>query len=204
MLELGQVFTLFFVTLGPLKLLGPFMQQTRELDARAIRAIAVRAFAIGLAAVLVGGAFGTALAANWRISVSAIEIATGIIFFLVALGIVMAPYQETAPQHAQPLPSAPLAASLRLTFPLLVTPYGVAAVIAVLTVEKDRGAVAPVYALLVAIMALNLLAMLYARQIMRGIVLLILQVVGSVLGVLQVGLAVQIVIRALRELHALP
>jgi len=38
---------------------------------------------------------------------------------------------------------------------------------------------------------------------MVGPMLLILQVLGAVLGVLQVGLAVQIVIRGLRGLHVL-
>jgi multiple antibiotic resistance protein len=52
-------------------------------------------------------------------------------------------------------------------------------------------------------MVLNLLAMVFVRQIMRGPVLLTLQVLGAVLGVLQVGLAVQIIIRALRELQVI-
>jgi len=46
--------------------------------------------------------------------------------------------------------------------------------------------------------------MLFARDLVREPVLLILQVLGAVLGVLQVGLAVQIIIRALRELQVLP
>jgi small neutral amino acid transporter SnatA (MarC family) len=45
--------------------------------------------------------------------------------------------------------------------------------------------------------------MLFVRQILRPPVLLVLQVLGAVLGVLQVGLAVQIIIRALRDLHVL-
>jgi hypothetical protein len=48
-----------------------------------------------------------------------------------------------------------------------------------------------------------LLSMLFIRQIMRGPVLLALQVLGAVLGVLQVGLAVQIIIRALRDLQVI-
>jgi multiple antibiotic resistance protein len=203
MVELGQVFTLFFVTLGPLKLLGPFLQQTRDLDAIAMRAIAVRVFAIGLVAIVIAGYLGTSLAVKWRISIPAIGIATGIIFFLVAIAAVMAPYQP-APAPAHPLPPSPMAASVRLTFPLVVTPYGVSAVIALLiTATGDVKTVTSIYALLVCVMALNLLAMLYIRQIMRGAVLLALQVLGAVLGVLQVGLAVQIIIRALRDLHVL-
>jgi multiple antibiotic resistance protein len=52
-------------------------------------------------------------------------------------------------------------------------------------------------------MVLNLLAMLFVRQITRGPVLLARQVLGAVLGVLQVGLAVQMIIRAPRELKVI-
>ena len=96
-------------------------------------------------------------------------------------------------------------ATLRLTFPLVVTPYGIAALIAVLATASidNPSAVTGIYALLVLVMVLDLLAMLFIREIMRGPVLLILQVLGAVLGVLQVGLAVQIIIRGLRDLHVL-
>jgi multiple antibiotic resistance protein len=201
MLSLGAVFILFFVTLGPFKLLGPFSQQTRELSPAALRTIAVRVFFVGLAAVIVGGYLGTALAAKWNVSTAALEIATGLILLLVAMRLVMAPYEP--PQALGPLPTSPMAATLRLTFPLVVTPYGIAGLIAVLDLMPE-GSQAAVYALLVLVMVLNLLAMLFIREIMRGPVLLILQVLGAVLGVLQFALAIQIIIRGLRDLNVLP
>jgi multiple antibiotic resistance protein len=202
MLGLGEIFTLFFVTLGPMKLLGPYAQQTRELDPAALRSVSIRVFAIGLTAILIGGFVGTALAAKWNVSLPAILIATGIIFFLVAINIVMAAY-EPVHSSAPPLPSAPMPAALRLTFPQVVTPYGIAALIAVLAATQDQTRIVGIYMVLLAVMVINLLAMLFIRQILRGPVLLILQLFGAVLGVLQVGLAVQIIIRALRELHVL-
>jgi len=114
----------------------------------------------------------------------------------------MAPYEP--PQFLPPLPASPMAATLRLTFPLVVTPYGVAVLIAVLELAMDDKTVASVYAMLIVVMLLNLLAMLFAREIMRGPVLLVLQVIGAVLAVLQFGLAVQIIIRGLRDLNVLP
>jgi multiple antibiotic resistance protein len=199
--NLGAVFTLFFITLGPLKLLGPFAQQTQTYDVAALRGLALRAFVIGLIAVLVAGYVGTALAADWDVSAPAILISTGIIFFLVAIGLVMAPYAEAQPV-ARPLPAQPMAATLHVVFPLVVTPYGVAALIAVMT-SAVPGDHTKIYLLLLTVMILNLLAMLFVRQIMRGPMLLVLQLLGAVLGVLQVGLAVQIIIRGLRELHVL-
>lgn len=49
---LGAVFTVMFVMLGPLKILGPFAQLTGELDDAAARRIAVRAFVIAVIAVV--------------------------------------------------------------------------------------------------------------------------------------------------------
>ena len=203
MLGLGQIFTIFFVTLGPLKLLGPFLQQTHDLEEAALRKIALLAFIIGLASVIIGGYVGSVLAANWSISLPAISIATGLIFFLVAMELVMAPYRAPQIATAAALPSAPIAAALRLTFPLVVTPYGIAALIALLSEKGDAVSDRSIYILLVVVMVLDYLAMFFARQIMRGAVLLILQVLGAVLGVLQVGLAVQIIIHGLRELQVL-
>ena len=195
MLGLGAVFTLFFVTLGPLKLLGPYAQQTHELDAAALKTISIRVFIIGLISIMIGGNVGSTLAAKWQISVPAILIATGLIFFLVAIRLVMAEYTSVPPVPPRPLPPEPMAAALRLTFPLMVTPYGIAAVIALLTMADNPERTLAIYIILAVIMVLNLLVMIYIRQIMRGPVLLVLQVVGSVLGVLQVALAVEILIR---------
>jgi len=152
--------------------------------------------------VVVGGDVGTALAAKWQVSVPAIEIATGLILRLVAIRLVMSAY-EPPQAPAQPLPPEPMRATLRLTFPLVVTPYGIAALIAVLASTGDPSMITGIYLVLIFVMVLNLLAMLFIREVMRGPMLLILQVAGAVLGVLQVGLAVQIIIHALRDLHVL-
>jgi multiple antibiotic resistance protein len=199
----GEIFTLFFVTLGPLKLLGPYAQQTQSLDGATLRRITLRSVAIGLLAVMAGGYLGKILATSWHLSVPAIEIATGVIFSLVAIDLVLSPYGGAHATNATPaqLPSDPTLAMFRVTFPLLVTPYGVAAVIALLVASGDSERTSWIFVMLIVVMLLNLLAMLYIRQIMRGPARLVLQILGSILGVLQVAFAVQIVIAGLRGLH---
>jgi multiple antibiotic resistance protein len=199
MLDATQIFALFLVTLGPMKILGPFAQQTRDLEGPALRGLAFRVFAVSVCGLLAAALLGNALLERWNISLPALLIATGIVFFLVAIRLVLSPYEaeRTAPA---PLPQSPWAATLRLTFPTVLTPYGVAAVIALLAGTDDPARVRMVLLLATAVMALNLLAMLYARNIMRGVALLVLQVLASVLGVLQVALSVQIVLWALEEL----
>lgn len=203
MLDASQIFILLLVTLGPLKLLGPFAQQTRELDGPTLRRLSMRVFVISVLAVLVAAFLGSAMLAKWSISLPAILIAIGIIFFLVAIRMVLEPYtgERAAPG---PLPEEPWAATLRLTFPTVLTPYGIAAVIALVAGARDPARVQMILVLAMVVMVLNLLAMLFVRKILRGVMLLVLLVLGSVLGVLQVALSVQIVIWGLQALGVAP
>lgn len=54
---------------------------------------------------------------------------------------------------------------------------------------------------LLSVMALNFVAMILARPIMHMVGVPILQTLGWVLSALQAGLAVQLIIAALRHLH---
>ena len=202
MLDASQILILLFVTLGPLKILGPFVQQTRELDGSALRRLELRVFILSVVSVLVAAFLGSAMLVKWSISLPALLIAIAIIFFLVAIQVVLAQYGER--QDVPPLPQDPWAAALRLTFPTVITPYGIAAVIALLAATDDPTRVRMILALALLVMALNYVFMMFARKIMRGVFLLVLQVLGSVLGVLQVALSVQILLWALAELGVLP
>ena len=53
-------------------------------------------------------------------------------------------------------------------------------------------------------MILNLFAMLYAREILKVIGIMPLQIVGTVLSVLQVALGVQMILGGLRIIGVLP
>ena len=201
-LELGAVFTLLFVTLGPLKVLGPFAQYTREADDAKVKQIAMRAFVIALIAVVAGGLLGRALARGWDVSVPTLELAGGIIFFLVGLGLVLEQYKP-APSAPPALPAAPMAAAMRIAFPSVVTSYGIAALIVLLSNSRGPERALAILGVVMVIMVLNLLAMLYARQIMGGVVVVGMQILGAVLGVLQVGLALEMILRGLRDLGVL-
>lgn len=201
-LGLGSVFTFLFVMLGPLKIIGPFARLTHDLDEKAIRKIAVRTFLIALISVCAGGLLGLVLLKNWDISVPALLLAGGLIFFVVGMRLVLEQYQPT---HAAPaaLPPSPLAAAMRITFPTVVTPYGTAALIVLLANSHEIDRTLGIFAILAGVMVLNLLAMLYARRMLGGAAAIVLEILGAVLGVLQVALAVNIVLIALRELGGL-
>jgi len=202
LLGLGAVFTLLVVTLGPIKILAPFLQLTHDADDKAMRRIAVRAFLLSVITVFVSGFAGVTMLAKWQVSVTALELAGGIIFLLVGLRMVLEQYQP-APAAPAPVPTTPMAAALKLTFPVIVTPYGIAAVMVLLARSADAARMTTILAILAGVMALNLATMLTARALMGSVTLLILRIVGAVLGVLQVALALEMILRCLRELGVL-
>jgi len=205
MVEPAQIFTFFFVTLGPLKLIAPFAFRTRDVDLARSRRIGLWAFAVATVSVLAGGLLGSNLLVTWRVSMPALQLSGGIVFFLVAMRQLLEQY-EPAREAAEPppLPDAPLPAAARLVFPILLTPYGVAAAIALLASSPSTERTMTILVLLVAVMLLNLLAMWFARQLLIGPVIVVLQVIGSVLAVMQVALSVQFILTGLRALGVLP
>jgi multiple antibiotic resistance protein len=196
LVDTGLLFTLFFITLGPLKLLGPFAQATRRLDAGTLRALAFKAAVIAIAALLAGGLIGRALAVKWMVPMGALQFTAGLIFFLVALKGVLAQYEVAQPASPEAAPPQPM----RIAFPMLVTPYGIAAVILLLSMSADAERTETTFAMLALVMLLNLLAMIFVRFIMRPGVVAVLQVLAAVLGVMQVSLSVTIMLGALRML----
>jgi multiple antibiotic resistance protein len=86
-----------------------------------------------------------------------------------------------------------------LAFPTIVTPYGISTLIVFLALSPDIQGQLIIGAILLAIMLLNLMAMLLARPILRFLGVF-LQILGAVLGVVQVSLGLQIINSSLRML----
>jgi multiple antibiotic resistance protein len=203
MIEPPEIFTILFVTLGPLKVLGPFAHRTSGIDDSAVKAIAVRAFIIATIAIIAGGIFGALTLAKWHVSIGALALAAGIIFFLVALRQLLEQYEPEPAAPPEPLPASPTAAACQLVFPIVLTPYGIAVVIALVAASTRAERTEMILALLLLVMILNLLAMWFVRRILTGLTMLILQLVGAVLAVLQVALAIEFILMGLRSLHVI-
>jgi multiple antibiotic resistance protein len=198
-LGVGKLFTLFFVTLGPLKLVGPFARATAMLTDDELRALALRAAALAALIAIAGGFLGRALLESWQIPVFALRLTTGLILFVVAFRLVMQPYETPAPALAA---AAERPTAGKLVFPMVLTPYGIAAVIVLLVLSHGAGRTGVILAVLLAVMALNLLAMAFVRPVLRTVGP-VLWAVGVVLAVLQLALSVQIMLTALRGLGVL-
>ncbi|WP_051978945.1 MarC family protein [Edaphobacter aggregans] len=200
--SLGEMFTFFFLMLGPIKILGPFVQITRNGDAAFARRMAIRAFLHSCAALLLAVFIGENSLRKFNIPVSVLAIAAGIILFLVALRSVLEQFNtdpDAAPKQYEP--NLRYAAS-PLAFPTIVTPYGVAAVIVCTALTPDYVTKIEIYSTLLGLMLLNLVAMLFARPILKYLQMP-LMLFGTVLGIIQVALGLSITLRGLQSLGLL-
>jgi multiple antibiotic resistance protein len=198
--SLGKVFTFLFLTLGPLKLLGPFVQMTRGRDEAFRRGFAFRGSIIALVAIVFAAFSGAATLHKWGVSVGSLLLTGGLILFLVALKPVLEEFapesRVTSPPAADASPPSPM----KLAFPTIVTPYGIAILIVLVTLRPGTTAV-EVLGVAIFILLLDLMAMLFAQQILNTpLVPLALGIVGPVMGVLQVALGVSTVVLALHLL----
>jgi multiple antibiotic resistance protein len=199
-LGLGKIFTFFFLTLGPKAVLAPFARATAASTVADRRKIALIATGISLLAVLIAATIGIRVLGNWGISTGALLVAAGIILFLVAIESIRSQYRLPAKQgddDGDDLPPRLLA--YKMAFPYVVSPYGVAVVILVLTTRPETVPIYPILAMLAGIMLLNLVVMLNAQRIAGSPYIgPAMAIIGSVLGVLQAALGVQAVLVGLR------
>jgi multiple antibiotic resistance protein len=207
--SIPSAFIIFFLTLGPLNAIGPFAKVTRGADPALLRALAWRATVIATVIVMAVALLGVIILKNWRVSMPAIMIAGGLIFFFQAVQMIMeppaAPSSQPSPAEDQQPPPSLALAHFPLAIPALVTAPGITAIAAFMAFAgPDRTQQGIVIALLLLIMALNLLALLNVRLIFQHVSPTILLLVGWVMAVLQAALAAQYIINALIRLGALP
>jgi multiple antibiotic resistance protein len=206
--SIPDAFIIFFLTLGPLKAIGPFAQATRGADPILRQTLAWRATVIATVIVLIVALMGAVILKNWRVSVPAVMIAGSLILFRQALQMIMEPPAvNPAPfPPDSPTPPPPLAlAHFPLAIPTLVTAPGITAIVAFTAIAgNDWTQKVLVITLLLVIMGLNLLALLNVGLIFRYLSPAVLLVMGWVMAILQAALAAQYIVNALVRLGALP
>lgn len=191
------VFTIFMLTLGPIKTVPGFYLMTKDLDAKAARALAIRGTLVATAISLLVALVMRGTAAAWQVSLDELRIAGGILLFMASRNMIEQ-FNRPSPPPVAPTPHP---AVTPLAIPIIVTPWGVVAILLFMGIAAgDPARIAAVIGMLLAIMALNLVGMLLAREIIGLVGFVTFQVVGWVFAVLQAGLAVEAVVVALRHL----
>jgi multiple antibiotic resistance protein len=211
---------ILMLMVGPFKVIPGFLRLTARASEPMRRRIAWNGFLLSTATVLVLALFGYRLLVNFNIPLTAILASAGLVLVLVALKLVLAQYgdddvysdqrdgQGDGPETSRALPKPPENPGLDLVlqplvFPIILTPYGVAVVITMSALVRElEGSPASLIVILLVIMVLNLLAMLYARQILTVIKPRVLQMLGLVLGIIQLSLGIGLLFGAV-EVQAL-
>ena len=193
-LSLLNLFIVFFVTLGPLKIIPSFVQLTQKAGPSLRQQIAFRSAALATVVILLVAIIGQNMVRVWQIRLPALLIAGGILLFLVALNLVMSQYHPPPPLEETFSPSLDLVVT-PLTFPTILPPFGIATALVLMLVSQEIGFNSPiVLGVLVLVMLLNLVCMLAARPILAFLRPVTLRIFSFVLGVLQLALGIEWII----------
>lgn len=196
LLALADIFMLFFIMIGPIKAIGAYATAAQGMEPTQWRAVTWKVFAIAVVTTLAAGGLGGAMLHKWHIAPTVLQLAGGLVFLLVALQMVLAQYAAPAP--AAPAGAAPPTA--HLAFPVTLPAYGIAALIVLVALSGSTERYLWIMGLALLVLVLDLLTMLFIRQIMKVVGQLPLQILAAVLGMLQVALALQLITGALRTL----
>ena len=194
------VFTIYFMLLGPLKIIPAFMKLTRETDREFKRDVAIKASMTATALVAVIVLLGKSLVARYEISLDSVRIAGGLVLLLSALKIV---FPGPEPVRAESVkPTALQLAISPVAMPITVPPAGVAAILITLLLAPTYPGMGRVIVWgLATMMTLDFLAMYFIDTLAEvpGL-LLLLQVFGAVLIFIQIALAIETFLVAFRDL----
>lgn len=193
------IFTIFMVTLGPIKTVPAFFAMTQGQAPAAARVLALKGTTVAMIVSLVIALVMTGVAASWRVSSEDLRLAGGILLFAAAREMVGQVNRPDAP----PAPAAPSKqlAITPLAVPMIVTPWGAVAILFFADLAYgDWQMLAVVVGILAFVMALNLIGMVLARQIIACVGTTTFRLLGWIFAVLQAGLAVDAIVTSLQNL----
>jgi multiple antibiotic resistance protein len=191
---IAKLATLVFMMMGPIGLIPTFAGLTAGADAATRRRIAFGAFGYACIALAIAVGIGAGVLDAWGASRPALVMAAGLLLVLASLRNLLAPPRAPAAAgSAAPPPPAPGIALSPIAFPSIVTPHGVGVLIIFVAYAPQASVKATILAVALAIMALDLLAMLFASALMRAIGTVPLTILGAVFGVLQVALGIEMI-----------
>lgn len=206
-INLSFVFAIFFLTLGPLKLIPTFYGATHALDGKTKLSLALKSTALAFLILVVATVVGSALATKWRVSREALLITGGLLLLIGSLRIlshVLTP-PEHAPEPVDPVAKRPISIVISpLAIPGIITPWGLVALLLFVGVAQDHHQLGGLIAMLALIMLLNIVGMIFAGPVMRTVGLPAMSVLGWVFSILQAALGVTFLLRGIVAVFSLP
>jgi len=200
---MAQIATFLFLMLGPTKIIGPFVKVTEGAERELEQKIAFAAIVFSGIALLIAGLLGEIILRKYTIPLPIVALSAGIILFIVAIQDTVRHFSveaTTVTSATRPKPTMKLALD-PLAFPVIAPPYGIAALIVFLSFAPDFKSQLQIGGIVLAILAMNLLAMLFATRLVTSIGVA-LAILGAVLSIVQVALGLQIISNSLKALGA--
>ena len=194
------IFTILFLTLGPIKIISPFANLTKEMPLKLKRELAIKGIAIASAICLYVFFLGRNLIQKYHISLEALEISGGLVLLISAMNMIFSTAQPT--KEAESQASSRRLAITPIAMPMIVPPVGIAAIlIFVMLAPRYPGRDAVIASAIALMLFLDFLVMLFIDKIMKipGL-LLLLFVSGNMLVFAQVALAIQVILVAFKSL----
>ena len=190
-ISLKNIITILFLTIGPLKIIPPFAKLTANADTRLRNRLAFRSFWISTLTILAVAFMGQNMVANYRVSLTALLTAGGLVISLAALRSIMAQYEKHKDSDTQPGQPTLAMAITPISFPTIHPPYGIATVLLIMMIGQriDKNLYL-VIAIIVGYMVVNYVCMLLSHIILKFIKPAFLNVVGLVLSVIQLGIGI--------------
>ncbi len=196
------IFTIFMLTLGPIKTVPAFFALTRDETPAASAVLALKGATAATAISLIIALVMTGVAASWRVSSDDLRLAGGVLLFAAARQMIGESGRAAPPPAVAGLRNA--SAVTPLAIPIIVTPWGALAILFFADLAYgDLKMMTAVLGILTLVMALNLVGMLLARQIIACVGMITFRVLGWIFAVLQAGFAVDAIVTSLRHLAPL-
>lgn len=192
-LPLNHLFVLLFMMTGPLKAVPTFAAMTAGMPADARAKLARRGILIAMVALVLAVFLGHGIMKSWGASPYAVGAAAGLLLSIASLQAILgfggAPAAESGDRDRAVAP---------LAFPTLVPPYAVGVLILFAAHFTETTQLLQIAGLAVGMMVLDWFALTFADQILRVLGTTVLRVLGSVFGVLQLSLGIEMILYALK------
>jgi multiple antibiotic resistance protein len=198
--QFSFIFTIFFMLLGPVKLIPSFAGLTRGADVPFKRSVAIRSAVVASVLCVFVALAGETLLGKYRISLDAVRISGGLVLLISALQVMFRKAPSSSPSSGKPT-AIKLAVS-PVAVPMIVPHAGVAAILICMTLAPQNPGMTQAIAICLAtMMVLDFLVMYFIDWVMKtpGL-MIVLAVLGSVLVFVQAALAINMMQVALKSL----
>jgi multiple antibiotic resistance protein len=199
--SLIEIFTLIFVTMGPIKPLVTFAEKTTGLEPALRRRIAIKAVTVATIVGLLFIFFGNVLMEVFKFSATAMSLAGGLILLIYAIKSILKEPKAGGEKGYATDREAEKMAIYPLAVPLMASPMGLVTLTVIsANTQVTLTEIFILAVMLLVVMAINLVAMLTVDGLSKYLSVEALEVANRILGLLLAALAMETIINGAGEL----